>query len=150
MRHRIAALLSEGFERIAAFLLFTMLIFMSASVVLRSLFGAGPFWGDTLTTLTAVLMLFVLFPVGILKGENIAMGALHERLPSGMAAFLNTLWDTLFFVLGLFLFVGGIQLSLEIPGFYSELGGLNKAIVVFIVPLSGLAMIVAASFRLRG
>lgn len=149
MRQRITAWFSESFERVAAILLLAMLIFMLASVVLRSLFGAGPFWGDTLATLSAVLMLFVLFPVGILKGENIAMGALHERLPTTVAVFLGRLWDGLFLISGLFLFAAGIHLSREIPGFYSELGGLNKGYVVLIVPLSGLAMSLAAAIRLR-
>jgi TRAP-type C4-dicarboxylate transport system permease small subunit len=121
---------------------------MLASVILRSLFGAGPFWGDTLTTLAALLMLFVLFPVSILKGENISMGALHERLPSALSERLNTLWDLLFLVSGLVLFATGIQLSREIPGYYSELGELSKAYIVLIVPFSGLAMSVAAAIRL--
>lgn len=148
MRERMVTWFNQIFERGAAFLLFAMLIFMLASVVLRSLFGAGPFWGDILTTLAAVLMLFVLFPVGVLNGENIAMGALHERLPTAVAVFLSTLWDVFFLISGLFLFAAGIQLSREIPGFYSELGGLSKSVIVLIVPFSGLAMSVAAAFRL--
>lgn len=131
-------------EAICCAFLVMMVGFTIYTVVLRTVFLAPPFWGDTLTLFANIWLVMLAFVLAVRKRENIAMTTAYALFPASVTGFLERLWIALFGALGLLLLVKGGEVAGRILGSYWELGNMPKSYPMMILPVAGV-LIMAAS-----
>ena len=129
-------------------LLILMVGFTIYTVVLRTVFLAPPFWGDTLTLFANIWLVLLAFALAVREREAIAMTAIDMLLPAAVARFLQRLWIVLFGAVGLLMLVYGGQVASRILGSYWELGNMPKSYPMMILPVSGALVLVATALAL--
>lgn len=144
----IDRVLSRTLEAICSLLLVSMVGFIIYTVVLRTVFLAPPFWGDTLTLFANTWLVMLAFVLAVRTRGNIAMTTAHAFLPTSVTRFLEGLWIALFGALGLLLLVKGWEVVGRIPGSYWELGNLPKAYPMTILPIAGVLVMAASAMAM--
>lgn len=153
-----------------AILLLLMVIFTVYSVVMRYVFEDPPVWGDLLTVLSNIWLVFLALAVTVRDKDHIALDLIYSRLPVKVAFAIQQFWSLVIFGLGLVMIVYGIEAVATMGGKYWEMGYLAwedsqvvykpnympKKYAIAIVPISGFLVSVAAlasvledSLRLR-
>jgi TRAP-type C4-dicarboxylate transport system permease small subunit len=153
-----------------AILLLLMVIFTVYSVVMRYVFEDPPVWGDLLTVLSNIWLVFLALALTVRDKDHIALDLIYSRLPVKVAFAIQQFWSLVIFGLGLVMIVYGIEAVATMGGKYWEMGYLAwedgqvvykpnympKKYAIAIVPISGFLVSVAAlasvledSLRLR-
>lgn len=137
-------LLRQASMGVCVVLLCATVVFTFYTVVMRSVFSDPPFWGDTVTLMANVWLMFVALASSIRERESIAMQMIYDYMPARWTVACDMLWNVLFAVVGLMMLVFGWQAAERIPGTYWELGNLPKSYLMAVLPISGVLVVLAS------
>ena len=153
-----------------AILLLAMVAFTVYSVVMRYVFKDPPIWGDLLTVLSNIWLVFFALALTVRDKDHIALDLIYNWLPQKAAFFIQQFWTLVIFGLGIVMIIWGMEAVATMGGKYWEMwyftwedGGIAfkpnympKKYAIAIVPISGFLVCVAAiasiiedSIRLR-
>lgn len=141
-----------------AVLLLLMVIFAVYNVVMRYVFGDPPVWGDLLTVLSNIWLVFFALALTVRDKDHIALDLIYSRLPLKGAFLVQQFWTVVIFCLGLVMIIYGLEAVAKMGGKYWEMwyftwedGGfvfkpnyMPKKIAIAIVPISGFLVCIAA------
>ena len=141
-----------------ALLLLAMVAFTVYSVVMRYVFKDPPIWGDLLTVLSNIWLVFFALALTVRDKDHIALNLIYNWIPRKAAFLIQQLWTALIFSLGIVMIVWGIEAVQTMGGKYWEMwyfawedGGIvfkpnymPKKYAIAIVPISGFLVCVAA------
>ncbi len=154
-----------------AILLLMMVAFTVYTVVMRYVFLNPPIWGDLLTVLSNIWLVFFALALTVRDKDHIALDMIYNWLPLKAAFFVQQFWTAVIFCLGLVMIIYGLEAVSTMGGKYWEMwyfvwedGGIvfkpnymPKKYAIAIVPISGFLVCVAAvasiiedSLRLKG
>ena len=129
---------------------------------LRYVFENPPVWGDLLTVLSNIWLMFIALSLTARDNEHIALNLIYEKLPENMALYIRQFWKLMIIIVGLVLIVYGIELVEGMRGKYWEMwyfefteNGIEfkenympKKYAVTILPLAGFLTSVGAAICL--
>ena len=141
----------------AVFLLL-MVVFAVYNVVMRYVFENPPVWGDLLTVLSNIWLVFLALALTVRDKDHIALDLVYSWLPTRVAFYIQQFWTLVIFCLGIVMIVYGLEAVATMGGKYWEMwyftweeGKLTfkpnympKKYAIAIVPISGLLVCVAA------
>lgn len=141
-----------------AMLLLAMVAFTVYSVVMRYVFRDPLIWGDLLTVLSNIWLVFFALALTVRDKDHIALDLIYNWIPRKAAFFIQQFWTAVIFCLGLVMIIWGIEAVQTMGGKYWEMwyfawedGGfvfkpnyMPKKYAIAIVPISGFLVCVAA------
>ena len=141
-----------------AVLLFMMVAFTVYSVVMRYVFENPPVWGDLLTVLSNIWLVFFALALTVRDKDHIALDLIYSWLPMKVAFCVQQFWSLVICGLGIIMIVYGMEAVSTMGGKYWEMwyfawedGGIvfkpnymPKKYAIAIVPISGALVSVAA------
>ena len=141
-----------------AVFLCAMVAFTVYSVVMRYVFRDPPIWGDLLTVLSNIWLVFFALALTVRDKDHIALDMIYNWLPLKAAFLVQQFWTAVIFCIGIVMIVWGIEAvqtmggkSWEMWHFAWEDGGIvfkpnymPKKYAIAIVPISGFLVCVAA------
>ena len=141
-----------------AVLLLAMVAFTVYSVVMRYVFKDPPIWGDLLTVLSNIWLVFFALALTVRDKDHIALDLIYNWLPQKAAFLIQQFWTAVIFCLGIVMIIWGIEAVQTMGGKYWEMwyfawedGGIvfkpnymPKKYAIAIVPISGFLVCVAA------
>jgi len=139
-------------------LLLLMVVFTVYSVVMRYYFEDPPVWGDLLTVLSNIWLVFLALALTVRDRDHIALDLVYTRLPLGFAFVIQQFWSLVIFGLGIVIFYYGLQVVSTMGGKYWEMwyfawedGGIvfkpnymPKKYAMAILPVTGVLTSIAA------
>jgi len=148
-------------KALAAFcmlMLFLMVAFTDYTVVMRYIFENPPVWGDLLTVLSNIWLVFIALALTVREKEHIALNVIYSLLPKPLGFTIQQFWNVIIFGLGIVICYYGIEVMSKMGGKYWEMwyiawenGGfvfkpnyMPKKYAIAIVPISGFLVCVAA------
>ena len=157
-----------------AIFLLMMVVFAVYNIVMRYVFLNPPVWGDLLTVLSNIWLVFFALALTVRDKDHIALDLIYSWLPLKAAFAIQQFWSIVIFCLGVVMIVYGIEAVSTMGGKYWEMwyftleesaegiklvfkpNYMPKKYAIAIVPLSGFLVCVAAvasiiedSYRLR-
>lgn len=153
-----------------AILLLLMVAFTVYSVVMRYVFENPPVWGDLLTVLSNIWLVFFALALTVRDKDHIALDLIYSWLPLKVSFAVQQFWSLVICGLGLVMIIYGMEAVSTMGGKYWEMwyfawedGGfvfkpnyMPKKYAISIVPISGFLVSIAAlasifedSMRLR-
>jgi len=153
-----------------AVLLLLMVIFTVYSVIMRYVFEDPPVWGDLLTVLSNIWLVFFALALTVRDKDHIALDLIYTRLPLKAAFAVQQFWSLIIAGLGLVMIIYGLDAVSTMGGKYWEMwyfawedgqfvfkpNYMPKKYAIAIVPISGflvsfaaLASILEDSLRLK-
>lgn len=141
-----------------AVLLLLMVAFTVYSVVMRYVFEDPPVWGDLLTVLSNIWLVFFALALTVRDKDHIALDLIYTRLPLKYAFLVQQFWSLIIIGLGLVMIVYGMEAVATMGGKYWEMwyfawedgwfvfkpNYMPKKYAIAIVPISGFLVCVAA------
>ena len=135
-----------------------MVMFTVYSVVMRYVFENPPVWGDLLTVLSNIWLVFIALALTVRDKDHIALDLIYDWLPLNVAFAVQQFWTLVIFGLGIVMIVYGLEAVSTMGGKYWEMGYLAwedgqfvfkpnympKKYAIAIVPISGFLVCVAA------
>lgn len=136
----------NGAYKVVLFLCKLMLvadILITSWVVLARFVPAipAPNWGEEIILTLMVYMAVLSASLAIRRNAHIRMTLFDNKLPKKAIPFFDLFSDLLVLVLALVMAIFGMQMALNIPGFYIALTWLPKFWQYFPIALAGFAMI---------
>ena len=139
-------------------LLMLMVVFTVYSVVMRYWFEDPPVWGDLLTVLSNIWLVFLALALTVRDRDHIALDLVYTRLPLRFAFIVQQFWSLVIFGLGIIIVYYGLQVVATMGGKYWEMwyfawedGGfvfkpnyMPKKYAMAILPISGVLTSIAA------
>ena len=153
-----------------AIFLLLMVIFAVYNVVMRYVFEDPPVWGDLLTVLSNIWLVFIALALTVRDRDHIALDLIYSWLPEKFAFAIQQFWTLVIFCLGTVMIIYGIEAVNTMGGKYWEMwhfaweegrfvfkqNYMPKKYAIAIVPISGflvcvgaLASIIENSFKMR-
>jgi len=153
-----------------ALFLLLMVVFAVYNIVMRYVFLNPPVWGDLLTVLSNIWLVFIALALTVRDKDHIALDLIYTWLPLKAVFTIQQFWTSVIFCLGLVMIIYGIEAVNTMGGKYWEMwyftwengqfvfkpNYMPKKFAIAIVPISGLlvcaaaiASIVEDSFSLR-
>ena len=136
--------LERTVDLICVLLLVGLVLVVIYAVIMRYIFLAPPFWGDTVSMLANVAMVLLGVGMAVRRRDLIAMQALYDRISPTFAMTLEVIWMTAIVIFSVMFTVYGYQFVEKLPGFYWEFNKLPKKYTAAIVPVSGVLLFLAA------
>lgn len=141
-----------------AILLLLMVVFAVYNVVMRYVFEDPPVWGDLLTVLSNIWLVFFALALTVRDKDHIALDLIYSRLSLRGAFLVQQCWSLVIFFLGLVMIIYGLEavdtmggkywemwyFAWEDEGFVYKPNYMPKKYAISIVPISGLLVSVAA------
>jgi TRAP-type C4-dicarboxylate transport system permease small subunit len=141
-----------------AILLFLMVVFTVYSVVMRYVFENPPVWGDLLTVLSNIWLVFFALALTVRDKDHIALDLVYSYLPLKAAFAVQQFWSLVIFGLSIVMIVYGMEAVSTMGGKYWEMwyfvwedGGfvfkqnyMPKKYAISIVPISGFLVSIGA------
>ncbi len=141
-----------------AILLLLMVAFTVYSVVMRYVFENPHVWGDLLTVLSNIWLVFFALALTVRDKDYIALDLIYSWLPPKVSFCIQQFWSMVIFGLGLVMIIWGIEVVTTMGGKYWEMwyfawedgqivfkpNYMPKKYAVAIVPISGFLVCVAA------
>ncbi len=141
-----------------AVLLLMMVAFTVYSVVMRYVFANPPVWGDLLTVLSNIWLVFFALALTVRDKDHIALDLVYSYLPLKVAFCVQQFWTLVIFGLSIVMIIYGIEAVQTMGGKYWEMwyfawedGGfvfkpnyMPKKYAISIVPISGFLVSIAA------
>lgn len=158
----IDRLIHRFLEAMCSLLLAMMVGFTIYNVVMRYVFENPPVWGDLLTVLSNIWLMFIALSLTARDNEHIALNLIYEKLPKSLALYIRQFWKFMVIIVGLVLIVYGIELVEGMRGKYWEMwyfeftekgiefkeNYMPKKYAVTILPLAGLLTSIGAAICL--
>ena len=153
-----------------ATLLLLMVIFAVYNVIMRYVFENPPVWGDLLTVLSNIWLVFIALALTVRDRDHIALDLIYTWLPVKLAFAVQQFWTFVIFCLGIVMIVYGMEAVATMGGKYWEMwhfawengefvfkpNYMPKKYTIAIVPISGVLVCVGAvasiiedSFKMR-
>ena len=141
-----------------AVLLLAMVAFTVYTVIMRYVFLDPPVWGDLLTVLSNIWLVFFALALTVRDKDHIALDLIYSWLPLKVAFFIRQFWTVVIFGLGIVMIIYGLEVVSTMGGKYWEMwyfawedGGfvfkpnyMPKKYAVTIVPISGFLVCIGA------
>jgi len=141
-----------------AIFLLLMVVFAVYNVVMRYVFENPPVWGDLLTVLSNIWLVFLALALTVRDNDHIALNLIYSWLPLKAAFLIQQFWKLVIFCLGIVMIVYGIEAVNTMGGKYWEMwhfarenghfvfkpNYMPKKYAIAIVPISGVLVCVAA------
>ena len=166
----IDTLVKKTLTAFCAIFLLLMVVFAVYNIVMRYVFENPPVWGDLLTVLSNIWLVFLALALTVRDKDHIALDLIYSWLPVKAAFFIRQFWTLVIFCLGIVMIVYGIEAVTTMGGKYWEMWHFSwengqlafkpnympKKYAIAIVPISGVLVCIAAiasiiedSFKLR-
>lgn len=154
----IDRLIRKTLTAFCAILLFLMVVFTVYTVVMRYVFLNPPVWGDLLTVLSNIWLVFFALALTVRDNDHIALNLVYSWLPVKVAFAIQQFWSLVIFALGLVMIIYGLDVVSTMGGRYWEMWHFTweegrfvfqphympKKYAVAIVPISGFLVCAAA------
>ncbi len=141
-----------------AIFLLLMVVFAVYNVVMRYVFENTPVWGDLLTVLSNIWLVFLALALTVRDKDHIALDLIYSWLPLKAAFAIHQFWTMVIFFLGIVMIVYGLEAVATMGGKYWEMwhfawengelvfkpNYMPKKYAIAIVPISGFLVCVAA------
>ncbi len=88
---------------------------------MRYYFEDPPVWGDLLTVLSNIWLVFLALALTVRDRDHIALDLVYTRLPLRLAFLVQQFWSLVIFVLGLVIVYYGLQVVATMGGKYWEM-----------------------------
>ena len=138
--------------------LFLMVAFAVYNVVMRYVFEDPPVWGDLLTVLSNIWLVFFALALTVRDKDRIALDLIYSWLPVKAAFLIQQFWALVIFCLGLVMIIYGMEAVATMGGKYWEMwyfawengqivfkpNYMPKKYAIAIVPISGVLVCLAA------
>ncbi|NKC11683.1 MAG: TRAP transporter small permease subunit [Gammaproteobacteria bacterium] len=138
--------------------LFLMVAFAVYNVVMRYVFEDPPVWGDLLTVLSNIWLVFLALALTVREKDHIALDLVYSWLPLKAAFLIQQFWSSVIFCLGVVMIVYGMESVATMGGKYWEMWHFSwengqfvfkpnympKKYAIAIVPISGCLVCAAA------
>ena len=138
--------------------LLLMVVFAVYNVVMRYVFENPPVWGDLLTVLSNIWLVFIALALTVRDKDHIALDLIYSWLPTKVAFLVQQFWTVVIFCLGIVMIVYGLEAVSKMGGKYWEMwhfaweqgefvfkpNYMPKKYAIAIVPISGFLVCVAA------
>lgn len=166
----IDLMVKKALTAFCAMFLLLMVIFAVYNVVMRYVFENPPVWGDLLTVLSNIWLVFIALALTVRDKDHIALDLIYSWLPLKAAFLIQQFWTAVIFCLGIVMIIYGLEAVDTMGGKYWEMwhfaiengefvfkpNYMPKKYAIAIVPISGVLVCVAAiasiledSFKLR-
>ena len=104
-----------------AIFLFLMVVFAVYNVVMRYVFEDPPVWGDLLTVLSNIWLVFLALALTVRDKDHIALDLIYSWLPMKAAFFIQQFWALVIFCLGIVMIIYGMEAVSTMGGKYWEM-----------------------------
>ncbi len=132
-------------------MMFSMVFFTDYTVVMRYVFENPPVWGDTLTVLSNIWLVFFALVLTVREKEHIALNVIYSRLPTKYGFAIQQFWTLVILSLGIVICISGMEVVARMGGKYWEMWYITwengwfvfkpnympKKYAMFILPLMG-------------
>ena len=166
----IDRLVKKTLTAFCAIFLLLMVVFAVYNVVMRYVFENPPVWGDLLTVLSNIWLVFLALALTVRDKNHIALDLVYSWLPQQAAFVIHQFWTLVIFCLGIVMIIYGMEAVDTMGGKYWEMwhfaweegkfvfkpNYMPKKYAIAIVPISGFLVCVAAiasiiedSYRMR-
>ena len=136
-----------------------MVGFTIYNVVMRYVFENPPVWGDLLTVLSNIWLMFIALSLTARDNEHIALNLIYEKLPNRLGLYIRQFWKLMIILVGFVLIIYGVELVEGMRGKYWEMwhfeftakgiefkeNYMPKKYAVTILPLAGFLTSVGAA-----
>ena len=102
-------------------MLFLMVFFTDYTVIMRYIFEDPPVWGDLLTVLSNIWLVFIALVLTVREKEHIALNVIYSRLPTKFGFLIQQFWTLIILSLGLVICITGIEVVSNMGGKYWEM-----------------------------
>ena len=102
-------------------MLFMMVFFTDYTVIMRYVFEDPPVWGDLLTVLSNIWLVFIALVLTVREKQHIALNVIYSRLPASLSFAVQQFWTLIIFSLGLVILIAGIDVFSKMGGKYWEM-----------------------------
>lgn len=140
-------------------MLFLMVVFTVYTVIMRYVFGDPPVWGDLLTVLSNIWLVFIALSLTVREKEHIALNLIYGRLPLRFAFAVQQFWTVVIGLLGILILVYGLEVIEKMGGKYWEMWHFGfedgrfvfyphympKSYAVMILPITGTLVCIASA-----
>ncbi|MBT6276884.1 MAG: TRAP transporter small permease [Chromatiales bacterium] len=138
--------------------LFAMVSFTVYTVYMRYVIQDPPVWGDTLTVLSNIWLVFIALALTVRERQHIALDLIYTRLPLTMGFSIQLMWTAIICLMGGVIAYYGWEVSANQGGKYWEMGYIAweegafvlkenympKAYAQMILPLTGTLICIGA------
>jgi len=138
--------------------LLLMVVFAVYNVIMRYVFENPPVWGDLLTVLSNIWLVFIALALTVRDRDHIALDLIYSWLPVKFAFLVQQFWTLVIFCLGLVMIIYGMEAVNSMGGKYWEMwhfawedgwfafkpNYMPKKYAIAIVPISGFLVCVGA------
>ncbi len=139
-------------------MLLLMVVFTVYTVVMRYVFENPPVWGDLLTVLSNIWLVFIALAITVRDKDQIALNLIYSRLPTSAGFAVQQFWAVITCFLGVVIYIYGWEVVSKMSGKYWEMwhfaweeGALvfkpnymPKKYAVIILPIMGALICLAA------
>lgn len=154
----IDRLVKKTLTAFCAVFLLLMVVFAVYNVVMRYVFENPPVWGDLLTVLSNIWLVFLALALTVRDKDHIALDLIYTWLPLKVSFFIQQFWTAVIFCLGIVMIIYGLEAVATMGGKYWEMWYITwengqfvfmpnympKKYAIAIVPISGFLVCVAA------
>jgi TRAP-type C4-dicarboxylate transport system permease small subunit len=102
-------------------MMFLMVFFTDYTVVMRYVFENPPVWGDLLTVLSNIWLVFIALVLTVREKEHIALNVIYSRLPTKLGFAIQQFWTLIIFLMGIVICVAGLEVVSKMGGKYWEM-----------------------------
>jgi len=141
-----------------AIFLLLMVVFAVYNVVMRYVFENPPVWGDLLTVLSNIWLVFLALALTVRDKDHIALDLIYAWLPLKVGFVIHQFWTAVIFCLGIVMISYGLEAVATMGGKYWEMwhfgwengqfvfkpNYMPKKYAIAIVPISGCLVCIAA------
>ena len=138
--------------------LLMMVVFAVYNIVMRYVFENPPVWGDLLTVLSNIWLVFIALALTVRDRDHIALDLIYSWLPIKFAFLVQQFWTLVIFCLGIVMIIYGMEAVNSMGGKYWEMwhfawedgwfafkpNYMPKKYAIAIVPISGLLVCIGA------
>jgi len=99
----------------------SMVGFTLYNVIMRYVFNNPPVWGDLLTVLSNIWLMFIALSLTARDNEHIALNLIYEKLPDRLSLYIRQFWKLMIMAIGIVLMIYGVELVEGMRGKYWEM-----------------------------
>ncbi len=108
-------------ESMCSLFLAAMVGFTIYNVTMRYVFNNPPVWGDLLTVLSNIWLMFIALSLTARDNEHIALNLIYEKLPERLSLYIRQFWKIMIMIIGIVLMIYGVELVEGMRGKYWEM-----------------------------
>ena len=146
-------------EAMCSIFLAAMVGFTIYNVTMRYVFNNPPVWGDLLTVLSNIWLMFIALSLTARDNEHVALNLIYEKLPNRLSLYIRQFWKIMIMVIGIVMIIYGVELVEGMRGKYWEMwyfeisfqgiefkeNYMPKKYAVAILPLAGFLTTIGAA-----